>query len=168
VAAIALVVRGDPDRDRTLTALRQQLTELPRGAVVLAEDETHINLLPWVRATWIAHGQRQQVVIPGTNRRRSIFGAVDLASGRFFYLVARTAVSATFIAFLERLQQAYPAAPVVWDLAGEPTPPPVTRGRWGRDADVPAAPGRRRPAATARRWRRGRWRGRPDPGRWRG
>jgi hypothetical protein len=24
--------------------------------VVLAEDETHVNLLPWVRATWIPHG----------------------------------------------------------------------------------------------------------------
>jgi hypothetical protein len=50
---------------------------------------------------------------PGTNRRRSIFGAVDLASGRFFYQIARKAVSATFIAFLEQLPQAYPAAPVV-------------------------------------------------------
>jgi hypothetical protein len=50
---------------------------------------------------------------PGTNRRCSIFGAVDLASGRFFYQIARKAVSATFIAFLEQLPQAYPAAPVV-------------------------------------------------------
>jgi hypothetical protein len=37
---------------------------LPPGAVVLAEDETHINLLPWVRATWIAKGTRQQVMTP--------------------------------------------------------------------------------------------------------
>jgi transposase len=81
--------------------------------VVLAEDETHINLLPWVRATWIAKGQRQQVMTPGTNRRRTIFGAVDLASGRFLYQVARKAVSATLIAFCEQLLAAYPAAPIV-------------------------------------------------------
>jgi Winged helix-turn helix len=56
-----LVSRGDPDRDQVLTMLRQQLTALPKGAVVLAEDETHVNLLPWVRATWIAHGQRQLI-----------------------------------------------------------------------------------------------------------
>ena len=61
--------QGDPDRD-----------------VVLAENETHVNLLPWVRATWIPHGQRQEVMTPGKNRRRTIFGAVDLAFGRFFYL----------------------------------------------------------------------------------
>jgi len=49
----------------------------------------------------------------GTNRRRSIFGAVDLASGRVFYQVARRAVSAGFIAFLAQLLAAHPAAPVV-------------------------------------------------------
>jgi transposase len=50
---------------------------------------------------------------PGTNRRRTIFGAVDLASGRWFYQVARKAVSAAFVALLEQLAAAYPAAPAV-------------------------------------------------------
>jgi transposase len=50
---------------------------------------------------------------PGTNRRRTIFGAVDLASGRFVYQVCRTAVSASFTAFCERLLAASPTAPVV-------------------------------------------------------
>jgi CubicO group peptidase (beta-lactamase class C family) len=36
-----------------------------------------------------------QVMTPGANRRRSIFGAVDLASGRFCYQVARKAISAS-------------------------------------------------------------------------
>jgi hypothetical protein len=50
---------------------------------------------------------------PGTNRRRTIFGAIDLASGRFFYQVARKAVSATFTCFCEHLLAAYPTAPLV-------------------------------------------------------
>jgi transposase len=108
-----LVAKGDPDREQVLAALRQAIADLPRGAVVLAEDETHINLLPWVRATWILTGQRQQVMTPGKNRRRTIFGAVDVASGRWFYQVAGKAVSASFTAFLEHLLAAYPAAPVV-------------------------------------------------------
>jgi hypothetical protein len=66
-----------------------------------------------VRATWIPNGQRQQVMTPGTNRRRTIFGAVDLQSGRFLYQVARKAINATFTAFCEQLLAAYPAAPVV-------------------------------------------------------
>ena len=89
------------------------IAELPTGAVVLAEDETHLNLLPWVRATWIANGTRQQVMTPGTNRRRTIFGAVDLHTGRFLYQVCRKAVSASFTAFLAQLLAAYPAAPLV-------------------------------------------------------
>jgi transposase len=108
-----LVAKGDPDRAQVLATLRQTIAALPEGAVVLAEDETHINLLPWVRATWIPNGQRQPVITPGTNRRRTIFGAVDLATGRFFYQVARKAISATFTAFCELLLAAYPAAPVV-------------------------------------------------------
>jgi transposase len=78
-----LVAKGDPDRDQILASLRQRLAELPEAAVVLVEDETHINLLPWVRATWIPTGTRQHVMTPGTNRRRTIFGAVELATGRF-------------------------------------------------------------------------------------
>jgi transposase len=108
-----LVAKGDPDRDQVLATLRQTIGDLPPGAVVLAEDETHINLLPWVRATWIARGARQQVMTPGKNRRRTIFGAVDLHTGRFLYQVTRKAVSATFTAFCEQLLAAYAVAPVV-------------------------------------------------------
>jgi hypothetical protein len=108
-----LVAKGDPDRDQVLAALRQQIRDLPEGAVLLAEDETHVNLLPWVRASWVVRGTRQRVMTPGTNRRRTIFGAVDLHSGRFLYQVCRKAVSASFTAFLAQLLAAYPAAPLV-------------------------------------------------------
>jgi hypothetical protein len=50
---------------------------------------------------------------PGTNRRRSIFGAIDLTSGQWFYQVCRKAISATFTSFLEEILLAYPLAPVV-------------------------------------------------------
>src|SRR5262245_19203831 len=36
-----------PHRDQVMATLHQQLNDLPDGAVVLAEDETRINLLPW-------------------------------------------------------------------------------------------------------------------------
>ena len=67
-----LIAKGDPDRDQVLADLHQQLRNLPEGAVVLAEDETHLNLLPWVRSTWIPTGQRQQVMTPGTGGGRSL------------------------------------------------------------------------------------------------
>jgi hypothetical protein len=89
------------------------LLTLPEARWCWPRTKTHVNLLPWVRSTWVARGTRQQVMTPGTNRRRTIFGAIDLASGRFCYQVCRKAVSASFIAFLAQLLAAYPTAPVV-------------------------------------------------------
>jgi hypothetical protein len=46
-----LVAKGDPGPGRqSWPSLHQRPTELPEDAVVLAEDETHLHLLPWVRA----------------------------------------------------------------------------------------------------------------------
>jgi hypothetical protein len=49
-----LVATGDPDRDQVLAALRQQLNQLPEGVVVLAEDETHLQLLRCEPPGWPA------------------------------------------------------------------------------------------------------------------
>ena len=72
-----LVAKCAADAEQVVADLRQAITDLPDGAVVLAEDEAAISLLPWVRSTWIVKGARQRVMTPGTNRRRSLFGAVD-------------------------------------------------------------------------------------------
>ena len=47
-----------PDRDHVVAGIVARLLELPRRAVVLAEDETHLNLLPHVRASWTLRGAR--------------------------------------------------------------------------------------------------------------
>jgi len=46
-----LTARGDPDHDHVVAGIVARLIELPRKAVVLAKDETHLNLLPHVRAS---------------------------------------------------------------------------------------------------------------------
>ena len=107
------MAKGAPDAEQVTAEVRDAIAALPEGAVVLAEDETHLSLLPWVRSTWIPIGTRRQVMTPGTNRRRSIFGAVELTSGRWFYQVTPKAVSATFIAFCEQVMAGYPDAPVI-------------------------------------------------------
>ena len=48
--------------------------------MILAEDESDLDLLPWVRATWIGRGERQRVLTPGKNQRRSLCG--DEGPGR--------------------------------------------------------------------------------------
>jgi transposase len=108
-----LVAKQDPDAESICAGIRTALSALPPGSVVLAEDETHLMLLPWVRATWIVHGTRTAVMTPGSNERRTVFGALNLVSGAWHYLVAGKADSAAFIAFAARLLQIYAAAPVV-------------------------------------------------------
>jgi hypothetical protein len=47
-----LTARGDPDHDQVVAEIVARPLELPGRSVVLAEDETHLNLLPHVRVTW--------------------------------------------------------------------------------------------------------------------
>jgi transposase len=92
--------------------IRRRIARLPAGSAVLTEDEAHLDLLPTVRATWTLRGHRHQVMTPGKNRRATIFGALDVTSGTWFYLWARRS-AASFIAMLEMLLAAYPTAPAI-------------------------------------------------------
>ena len=108
-----LVAKGDPEACQRWAAVRRTLAALPRGSVILAEDECHLDLLPWVRATWIGRGERQRVLTPGKNQRRSLFGAVDVSCGTWWWQTARRANSAAFIRFLDHLVAAHPQAPAL-------------------------------------------------------
>ena len=108
-----LVAKGDPEAPLRWAAVRRALRQLPAQAVVLAEDECHLDLLPWVRATWILRGQRLLVMTPGQNQRRSLFGAVDLGTGKWCVKVARRANSAAFVRLLACLLDTYADAPTI-------------------------------------------------------
>jgi transposase-like protein len=108
-----LVAKGDPEEAAILVALHEEIAALHKGAVILAEDEAHVNLLPWLRSTWIVRGERQEVMTPGKSQKRSVFGAIELATGRWLYHIAERATSAAFIEFLEQILDAYPKAPVI-------------------------------------------------------
>jgi transposase len=107
-----LVAKGDPHHDAVCARIRRRIARLPAGSVVLAEDEAHLDLLPTVRATWTLPGARHHVITPGTNRRATIFGALDVTTGAWFHLWGRRS-AAGFTALLEMLLAAYPTAPAV-------------------------------------------------------
>ena len=107
-----LTARGDPGHDQAVAAITARLLELPRRAVVLAEDETHLNLLPHVRASWTLRGARPEVVTPGKNRQVTVFGAIEVTAGAWAYRLGRRC-AADFIAFLRMLAEAFPRAPVI-------------------------------------------------------
>jgi len=80
-----LTARGDPDHDHVVAGIVARLLELPRRAVVLAGDETHLNLLPHVRASWTLRTVRPEVPTPGKNRQVTVFGAVEVTTGAWVY-----------------------------------------------------------------------------------
>jgi hypothetical protein len=104
--------RGDPDHDQVVAQIVARLIDLPRGAVVLAEDETHLNLLPHVRASWTLRGRRSEVLTPGTNRKVTVLGALEVSTGQWVYRLGRRC-AADFIAMLDQLLRAFPRAPVI-------------------------------------------------------
>ena len=76
-----LTARGDPDHDHAVAQIVARLIGLPRRSVVLAEDETHMNLLPHVRASWTPRGARPKIPTPGTNGQVTVFGALEVTTG---------------------------------------------------------------------------------------
>ena len=65
-------------------------------------------LLPVLRATWHRRGEQPQVLTPGQNRKRPIFGTVNLRTGAWHYRLTDRKRSVEFIAALTELLTAYP------------------------------------------------------------
>ena len=107
-----LTARGDPDHDHVVAGVAARLLALPRRAVVLAEDETHLNLLPHVRASWTLRGRRPEVPTPRKNRKVTVFGALEVTTGAWVYRLSRRC-AAGFIALPGQLLAAFPGAPVI-------------------------------------------------------
>jgi hypothetical protein len=107
-----LTARGDPWHDQAVAAVMVRLLALPRRAVVLAEDETHLNLLPHVRASWTRRGARPQVRTPGTNRQVTVFGALEVTAGTWACRLGRRR-AADFTEFPGQVLRAFPRAPAI-------------------------------------------------------
>ena len=89
---------------------------LPAGGRLLVLDETTLRHLPPLRAAWALRGKQAQVRISGTNARRSLFGSVDLRTGRRVLLVRRHQRRADYHAFLRRLRHGVGACGALWLL----------------------------------------------------
>ena len=107
----------DPAARDKMWWLCEQLLRAPKEAVILCMDECDIHLLPVLRSMWMLRGQQAKVPTPGLNRKRSVFGALELdnggESGRWVYEVFERRRSEEFIAFMERLMLSYPHRPLL-------------------------------------------------------
>jgi hypothetical protein len=80
---------------------------LPPRSVVLAEDETDLLLFPPLRAAWSPRGQAKRVVLSGRNARRTVFGVLNLRTGRRLFLPREHQRAVDFQAFLRVIHYHY-------------------------------------------------------------
>ena len=103
---LILPQRRDPAEDAKVAHLIEILAD--PTAIILAEDECDMMLLPVLRATWHRRGEQPMVLTPGQNRKRPIFCTVNLRTGVWHYRLTYRKRSVEFIAALTSLLTAYP------------------------------------------------------------
>lgn len=107
---LVLPRRRDPEADEKRARLAAALAD-PQ-ATILAQDECDMHLLAVLRAMWQRIGQQRRILTPGKNRKRGVFGAVNLRTGEWFYELCERKRGVEFIAFLTKLLSAYPVGPI--------------------------------------------------------
>lgn len=104
---------ADPEAATKMWALARRIGQAPLTAVILCEDECDLHLLPVLRAMWMRRGHQARIPTPGSNRKRSIFGALDWQTGAWTYQVTTRKRAVEFITFLEQLLVVFPSQPIL-------------------------------------------------------
>jgi transposase len=105
--------KTDPQKAEKQWAILAAVTAAGPEAVVLYADESRVQTLPLVRAMWQWLGQQARIPTPGSNSWRAIFGALNIRTGAWTYLVRERMKASDFLAFLEHLLTVYATQPII-------------------------------------------------------
>lgn len=110
---LAMPLKTDPQKREKPWAIVKAVVEAGPEAVVLYEDESRVQTLPLLRALWHRIGPQIRVPTPGSNTTRALFGALNIRTGQWSYLVREHLRKEDFIAFLEHLLVVYPTQTIL-------------------------------------------------------
>jgi putative transposase len=99
----------DPERVEKLARIRLAFEQLRAGVALFFADELDINLLPKVGYQWMPKGEQVKVLTPGTNEKRYLAGALDIATGRITHCVWYRKQTGLFLELLDTLDRTHPA-----------------------------------------------------------
>jgi transposase len=99
----------DPERVEKLARIRLAFEQLRAGAALFFADELDIHLLPKVGYQWMPKGEQVEVLTPGTNEKRYLAGALDIATGRITHCVWYRKQTGLFLDLLDTLDRTHPA-----------------------------------------------------------
>jgi transposase len=103
----------DPEKAQKQWAIVKAVVAAPPEAAILYADESRVQLLPLIRAMWHWVGQQIRIPTPGTNVTRTLFGALNIRTGQWTYLIRERMRKEDFVAFLEHLLLVYPNGPII-------------------------------------------------------
>jgi transposase len=110
---LAMPTKVDPEKTRQQWLMAKAVVEAGPEATVLYGDESRLQLLPLLRAMWHWAGEQMRVPTPGTNVTRALFGALNIRTGRWVYLVRERMRTDDFLAFWDFLLVTYPQGPIL-------------------------------------------------------
>ncbi len=110
-----------PKVARRKRRIRQKVKDLPPGCAKLFEDETDVLLFPPLRAGWALRGKQAEVPISGDNAQRSIFGTLDIETGRRVLVAREHQCGPDFEVLLRMVRQDYGSRAVAMLLDGDPS-----------------------------------------------
>lgn len=110
---LAMPPKTDPDKIPKQWAIAQAIIEAGPTAAVLYADESRIELLPLIRSMWHWLGEQPRIPTPGSNQTRSLFGALNIRTGEWTYLVREHMYKEDFMVFLEHLLAVYANGPII-------------------------------------------------------
>jgi transposase len=110
---LAMPTKVAPEKARKQWVLAKAVVEAGPEATILYGDESRLQLLPLLRAMWHWAGEQIRVPTPGTNVTRALFGALNIRTGRWVYLVRERMRTDDVLAFLDCLLVIYPQGPIL-------------------------------------------------------
>jgi len=110
---LAMPQKVDPQKAQKQWDIAKAVVAAPAETAILYADESRVQLLPLLRAMWHWAGQQIRIPTPGRNVSRALFGALNLRSGQWTYLVREQLRKEDFVAFLEHLLVVYPTGSII-------------------------------------------------------
>jgi transposase len=110
---LAMPNKTDPEKAQKQWKIVKAVIDAPPEAAILYADESRVQLLPLLRAMWHWVDQQVRVPTPGTNKTRALFGALNIRTGKWTYLICERMCKEDFIAFLEHLLTVFPLVPII-------------------------------------------------------
>jgi hypothetical protein len=99
----------EPQRVEKLARIRYAFEQLRAGAALFVADELDIRLLPKGGYQWMPQGPQVEVRTPGTNEKRYLAGALEMATGIISHWVWYRKTTGLFLDLRDTRARAYPA-----------------------------------------------------------